>query len=110
MLPLDLHVLSLPLAFILSQDQTLHCKRFDLTINLIKINVGYNLLLRLYLTINITIYSTVTFHLFKDLTSSPKGGEACNVNGFEPFHSLVTAYIYLKNSCYKPLFYLGLQK
>ena len=67
MLPLDLHVLSLPLAFILSQDQTLHCKRFDLTINLIKINVGYNLLLRLYLTINIAIYSTVTFHLFKDL-------------------------------------------
>ena len=29
-LPLDLHVLGLPLAFILSQDQTLHCKRmFD---------------------------------------------------------------------------------
>ena len=26
MLPLDLHVLSLSLAFILSQDQTLHCK------------------------------------------------------------------------------------
>ena len=26
LLPLDLHVLSLPLAFILSQDQTLHCK------------------------------------------------------------------------------------
>ena len=28
MLPLDLHVLSLPLAFILSQDQTLHSKFF----------------------------------------------------------------------------------
>ena len=28
-LPLDLHVLSLPLAFILSQDQTLHCKCFE---------------------------------------------------------------------------------
>ena len=28
MLPLDLHVLSLPLAFILSQDQTLHCIMF----------------------------------------------------------------------------------
>jgi hypothetical protein len=27
-LPHDLHVLSLPLAFILSQDQTLHCKCF----------------------------------------------------------------------------------
>ena len=26
LLPHDLHVLSLPLAFILSQDQTLHCK------------------------------------------------------------------------------------
>jgi hypothetical protein len=29
-LPLDLHVLSLPLAFILSQDQTLHCKNLFL--------------------------------------------------------------------------------
>ena len=28
LLPLDLHVLGLPLAFILSQDQTLHCKVF----------------------------------------------------------------------------------
>ena len=28
LLPLDLHVLGLPLAFILSQDQTLHCKNF----------------------------------------------------------------------------------
>ena len=27
LLPFDLHVLGLPLAFILSQDQTLHCKR-----------------------------------------------------------------------------------
>ena len=27
LLPLDLHVLSLPLAFILSQDQTLRCKK-----------------------------------------------------------------------------------
>ena len=31
MLPLDLHVLSLPLAFILSQDQTLHCKEVLIT-------------------------------------------------------------------------------
>ena len=30
LLPLDLHVLSLPLAFILSQDQTLHCKNCSL--------------------------------------------------------------------------------
>ena len=31
-MPLDLHVLSLPLAFILSQDQTLHCNKFLSTI------------------------------------------------------------------------------
>ena len=30
LLPLDLHVLSLPLAFILSQDQTLHCIIFNI--------------------------------------------------------------------------------
>ena len=30
-LSFDLHVLGLPLAFILSQDQTLHCKKFVLT-------------------------------------------------------------------------------
>jgi hypothetical protein len=30
LLPLDLHVLGLPLAFILSQDQTLHCSKFNL--------------------------------------------------------------------------------
>ena len=34
MLPLDLHVLSLPLAFILSQDQTLHCIIFYITLSL----------------------------------------------------------------------------
>jgi hypothetical protein len=28
LLPFDLHVLGLPLAFILSQDQTLRCKKF----------------------------------------------------------------------------------
>ena len=31
LLPFDLHVLSLPQAFILSQDQTLHCKKIDST-------------------------------------------------------------------------------
>ena len=32
-LPLDLHVLGLPLAFILSQDQTLHSKNFQVKIS-----------------------------------------------------------------------------
>ena len=39
MLPLDLHVLSLPLAFILSQDQTLHC---IISINLLACPDTYN--------------------------------------------------------------------
>ena len=34
-LPLDLHVLSLPLAFILSQDQTLHCIFFYINFQLV---------------------------------------------------------------------------
>ena len=32
-LPLDLHVLGLPLAFILSQDQTLRCMKFSINFN-----------------------------------------------------------------------------
>ena len=41
MLPHDLHVLSLPLAFILSQDQTLHCKCcLMLTLLIQRINVS----------------------------------------------------------------------
>ena len=35
MLPLDLHVLSLQLAFILSQDQTLHCKSIFSSVKMI---------------------------------------------------------------------------
>ena len=36
-IPLDLHVLGLPLAFILSQDQTLHCISFPKTYSLFNI-------------------------------------------------------------------------
>ena len=114
MLPLDLHVLSLPLAFILSQDQTLHCKRFDLTINLIKINVGYNLLLRLYLTISRYIGTIVLLlSIFSKILPPPlrfrrRIENDCDANGLEPFCSLVTAYIfyYLKN-CFVTLFIWG---
>ena len=50
LLPLDLHVLSLPLAFILSQDQTLHCKCcLILTLLTFEINVVFfEFLLRLF--------------------------------------------------------------
>jgi|SanBayMetagenome_1026888.scaffolds.fasta_scaffold112693_1 hypothetical protein len=53
LLPLDLHVLSLPLAFILSQDQTLHCKCcLKLTLLTFEINVVFlEFLLRLNLPV-----------------------------------------------------------
>ena len=40
-MPLDLHVLSLPLAFILSQDQTLHCKIFVLLDSILLFQITY---------------------------------------------------------------------
>ena len=45
LLPLDLHVLSLPLAFILSQDQTLHCKNcsFYLLTRLVSTSYHYKM-------------------------------------------------------------------
>src|SRR2546430_502359 len=65
LLPLDLHVLSLPLAFILSQDQTLHCKCFVCSrlLNSPEINVGFNCV-TFVLTINIAIY-VLLFHFYQ---------------------------------------------
>jgi hypothetical protein len=56
MLPLDLHVLSLPLAFILSQDQTLHCKRSLISWLIKKITCSL-------------------LHYFKELPLFSKGGQ-----------------------------------
>jgi hypothetical protein len=55
MLPLDLHVLSLPLAFILSQDQTLHC-----------INIFFRYLNRIILIFDSSLFLSLTevFFLF----------------------------------------------
>ncbi len=39
-LPLDLHVLGLPLAFILSQDQTLRCKKSLIPDNVNSLSLG----------------------------------------------------------------------
>jgi hypothetical protein len=63
-----LHVLSLPLAFILSQDQTLHCKwSLILTINSQELTVQNRILLRLKFTRSILIKRCCCFHSFKDL-------------------------------------------
>jgi hypothetical protein len=57
MLPLDLHVLSLPLAFILSQDQTLRCIKVFNTDSISKKFRTKNILLFLILFIMLPIFS-----------------------------------------------------
>ena len=53
-LPLDLHVLSLPLAFILSQDQTLHCKNCSLYL----FELSFNAFLHLGIASTLALLST----------------------------------------------------
>ena len=68
MLPLDLHVLSLPLAFILSQDQTLHCIIFyiilSLSLTLIILSKELTLLDKLYFSV---LASCTIISLFNEL-------------------------------------------
>ena len=68
MLPLDLHVLSLSLAFILSQDQTLHCTffifiRLSLNSSFIVVKILTVVFFTLYL-----YYIFVVFNLSKNLS------------------------------------------
>ena len=68
MLPLDLHVLSLPLAFILSQDQTLHCiinyKFLSLSLTLSILSKELTLLDKLYFSV---LASCTVNSLFNEL-------------------------------------------
>ena len=68
MLPLDLHVLSLPLAFILSQDQTLHCIIsyifLSLSLTLSILSKESTLLDKLYFSV---LASCTVFSLFNEL-------------------------------------------
>ena len=70
MLPLDLHVLSLPLAFILSQDQTLHCIIsyiiLSLSLTLIIHSKELTLLDKLFFSV---LASCTVFSLFNELIS-----------------------------------------
>ena len=61
MLPLDLHVLSLPLAFILSQDQTLHCKNIFLTRRLIIVCLDFRIIEEKYTYYYISIDGSFLF-------------------------------------------------
>ncbi len=64
-LPLDLHVLSLPLAFILSQDQTLHCKCFVWT-DWFSLEIQASKFVCYFLTLR-SVFLTVISIPFKDL-------------------------------------------
>ena len=85
-LPLDLHVLSLPLAFILSQDQTLHCKNCSSFYLLDSSRVSH--LPRRCPTHAISIFSSVSkFFRFSDLVRSKTGAK------IQPFFKL-TKYFF----------------
>ena len=74
-LPLDLHVLSLPLAFILSQDQTLHCicfiSQLVLTITNSKRINAYSFLGTLLVLSSSIFQSTFVFPSQAPLSFSP---------------------------------------
>ena len=63
-LPLDLHVLSLPLAFILSQDQTLHCICF-------LISLACPALKRIFVSVFVLLSSSIPIN-FSQNPASPK--------------------------------------
>ena len=84
-LPLDLHVLSLPLAFILSQDQTLHCK-----------NCSFYLLTRLRVYL-IPKHKTDTRYLSLlirfNVLASPRGKRLQKYNLF-PFYQNIFSFFF----------------
>ena len=68
MLPLDLHVLSLSLAFILSQDQTLHCTFYFFVCSLnSSVFIVVNFLTVVFLFTLYLYYIFVVFNLSKNL-------------------------------------------
>ena len=67
MLPLDLHVLSLSLAFILSQDQTLHCTFYFFVCPNLKLYCSYLLTVVIFKFTLYLYYIFVVFNLSKNL-------------------------------------------
>jgi hypothetical protein len=95
LLPHDLHVLSLPLAFILSQDQTLHCKCcLILTLLIQRINVVKSNVIRLTYLFPDLHRECCYFPTFKDLLafhSLARDDEPpiffMGVQSYRPYHS-----------------------
>ena len=66
-MPLDLHVLSLPLAFILSQDQTLHCIIISKYLTDIYLIIFFNWRFSLLRSINFSVYLRYLGSLFSKI-------------------------------------------
>ena len=109
-LPLDLHVLSLPLAFILSQDQTLHCK-WIVQNWLMFSNVNFSEIRRFNYYVSLTYLQdrtssvhAVAFLLFPNLSKNLSAvADTCKCRGLEPPAGLepcIFFVTYLRTSCY----------
>ena len=80
MLPLDLHVLSLSLAFILSQDQTLRCSNCFMSLLKIPLFPGSSILLTVFISsilLTVFILNTCTTVVYVNFSK----------NSFQPFLS-----------------------
>ena len=86
LLPFDLHVLGLPLAFILSQDQTLHCKLLY-TLFWLGTPKSPNLLF-----LSFSGYYFFALHHFKELTSR-SFSRACWKTAFKASSSLIFYFL-----------------
>ena len=101
MLPLDLHVLGLPLAFILSQDQTLRCKNFEF------VDGSFNLLSTLFPYFLICqrtfLLSNKTFVLITNLTYT---SNSIYVSLFQylKLNRCLTRFVSFQSSCFPQRF------
>ena len=87
MLPHDLHVLSLPLAFILSQDQTLHCKCcLMLTLLIQRINVSNRIVFALTYLLSRLARDVLLLPNFQR-SFGPIGLPFLGVQMYEPYNS-----------------------
>ena len=110
LLPLDLHVLSLPLAFILSQDQTLHCKNCSFTF-LTRLRVSH---ISLYVCrhtlslsshpfqISLAFFSTAVFSAKADAKIQPFSNTPKYF--FKNFHSVMPTALYYSAMHLKKIF------
>ena len=100
MLPLDLHVLSLSLAFILSQDQTLRCSNCFMSLLKIPLFSGSSILLTVFI---LNTCTTVVYVNFSKNSSrsflSKRGAKVRNfISIFQIFSKVFFRFIFFRKS------------